>query len=329
LTEDVSESFPLAEPVQQSQESQIVETSDDSNINSTTRDSTLEEPTTMRRTRTQIIRKPERLIEVAYSSYYEVLQEDNYKLQDEMTDPIAFLARTSDPDTMYFHAAIRQPDREEFIKAIIKEVNDHIKRKHWVLVRREDVPKGTKILDSVWAMKRKRDLVTREVYKHKARLNVHGGQQQFGVNYFETYSPVVMWFSLRTLLTLSLLNYWFTRQIDFVLAYPQAPIEFDMYMELPKGVEMKDGSRKTHVLKLQNFRAFWNIFTSNQNPVFPFNMVVYFFDYCFDKFLSIRLPNRLMKIHGIGITGSCQESDRICHFILEFVIVFVQNFIVG
>jgi histone deacetylase 1/2 len=81
-------------------------------------------------------------------------------------------------------------------------------------------------------------------------LNVHGGQQQFGVNYFETYSPVVMWFSLCTLLTLSLLNGWHTRQIDFILAYPQAPIEFDMYMELPKGIEMADGSRKTHVLKL-------------------------------------------------------------------------------
>jgi hypothetical protein len=86
------------------------------------------------------------------------------------------------------------------------------------LIPSEQVPKGTKILSSVWAMKRKRDLVTREVYKHKARLNVHGGQQQFGVNYNETYSPVVMWFSLRTLLTLSLLNKWHTRQIDFVLA---------------------------------------------------------------------------------------------------------------
>jgi hypothetical protein len=167
-----------------------------------------------------------------------------------MSNPIAFLSRHSDPDTMYFHEAIRQPDREEFIKAIIKEINDHIRRKHWILIPREQVPKGTKILSSVWAMKRKRDLVTREVYKHKARLNVHGGQQQFGVNYNETYSPVVMWFSLRTLLTLSLLNEWHTRQIDFVLAYPQAPIEFDMYMELPKGVEMKDGNRKTHVLKL-------------------------------------------------------------------------------
>jgi hypothetical protein len=38
--------------------------------------------------------------------------------------------------------------------------------------------------------------------------------------------------------------------VFFILAYPQAPIEFDMYMELPKGVKMADGSRKMHVLKL-------------------------------------------------------------------------------
>jgi hypothetical protein len=178
------------------------------------------------------------------------MHEEDYKLQDMMNDPIAFLSQHGDPDTMYFHQAMRQPDRDEFIKALVKEINDHIINKHWVLVRRDQVPPGTKILDSVWSMKRKRDLKTRQVYKYKARLNVHGGQQEYGVNYFETYSPVVNWFSLRTLLTLSLLNSWYTRQIDFILAYPQAPIEFDMYMELPKGVEMHDGNRKTHVLKL-------------------------------------------------------------------------------
>jgi hypothetical protein len=40
--------------------------------------------------------------------------------------------------------------------------------------------------------------------------------------------------------------------VDFVLAYPQAPIEFDMYMNLPKGIQMANGNRNTHVLKLLN-----------------------------------------------------------------------------
>jgi hypothetical protein len=250
LLDNIPESFPNIDPLQEQEEIQVHVPEYAIHDAVTHSQEPILEPTTIGRTRTRIIKKPERLIEVAYSSYYEVLHEDDYRLQDDMADPIAFLSHHSDPDTMYFHEAIRQPDREDFIKAIIKEINDHITRKHWILVPREKVPKGTKILDSVWAMKRKRDLVTGEVYKHKARLNVHGGQQQFGVNYFETYSPVVTWFSLRTMLTLSLLYDWHTRQVDFILAYPQAPIEFDMYMELPKGIEMKDGNRKTHVLKL-------------------------------------------------------------------------------
>ena len=40
------------------------------------------------------------------------------------------------------------------------------------------------------------------------------------------------------------------RQIDFVVAYPQASIEMDMYMELPKGIETKHENSKDHVLKL-------------------------------------------------------------------------------
>jgi hypothetical protein len=88
------------------------------------------------------------------------------------------------------------------------------------------------------------------VYKHKARLNVHGGQQEFAVNFFETFSPVVNWFSVRLIFTLSLLSGWNTKQVDFALAYPQAPIEFDMYMNLPKGIQMANGNRSTHVLKL-------------------------------------------------------------------------------
>jgi hypothetical protein len=107
-------------------------------------------------------------------------------------------------------------------------------------------------LDSVWSMKMKRDIKTQKVYKQKAILNVHCGQQEFVVHFFETFSPVVNWFSVRLIFTLSLLSGWKTKQVDFVLAYPQAPIEFNMFMNLPKGIQMSNGNRNTHVLKVLN-----------------------------------------------------------------------------
>ena len=167
-----------------------------------------------------------------------------------MDDTIAFKA-SGDPDSMHYHQAMRAPDKGHFINAMIKEVEDHVQRKHWELIPISEVPPGTKILDSAWVMKRKRDIMTRKVYKNKARLNVHGGQQEFGVNYFQTYSPVVNWFSIRMIMLLSLLNNWSTKQIDFVLAYPQAEIECDLYMKLPHGFETTAGNNKSHVLKLK------------------------------------------------------------------------------
>ena len=196
------------------------------------------------------VRPPERLDPSAYSAYYDVLHEEDFELQDRMNDPIAFKA-SSDPDTMYYHEAMSAPDRKEFLKAIIKEVNDHIDNNHWKLVLKSDVPKDVKILDSVWSMKRKRDIKTQAVYKHKARLNIHGGQQEYGVHYTETYSPVVNWFSVRLMLTMALINKWHTRQVDFVLTYPQAPLPYDNYMKLPLGIKTTQGDGDTHVLKLK------------------------------------------------------------------------------
>ena len=43
-------------------------------------------------------------------------------------------------DFMYFHQAIRQPDAGDFVKAVVKEVEAHVRDKHWVLVKREEVP---------------------------------------------------------------------------------------------------------------------------------------------------------------------------------------------
>jgi len=71
----------------------------------------------------------------------------------------------ADPDTMYLHKAMREPDRAEFIKAMEEEVNQHSKSNNWTLVKRSEVPEGVPIIPAVWEMKRKRRIATREVYK--------------------------------------------------------------------------------------------------------------------------------------------------------------------
>ena len=186
--------------------------------------------------------------------YYDALHQDDYKTQDEMTDPVAFLAssqkKNGDPDTLYYHQAMAAPDKEQFQTAMLKEYKDHGERGHWAIVALENIPLGTKILDAIWSMKRKRDIRTREILKHKARLTVHGGQQEHGVHYWETYAPVVNWFSVRLLLAQAIMHKWHTRQVDFVLAFPQAEPECDMYMKLPRGIEISGASNKTHALKL-------------------------------------------------------------------------------
>ena len=46
----------------------------------------------------------------------------------------------------------------------------------------------TKLLDSVWAMQRKRRITAGEVYKYKACLNAHGGQQVQGIHHWDMYA---------------------------------------------------------------------------------------------------------------------------------------------
>jgi hypothetical protein len=83
-------------------------------------------------------------------------------------------------------------------------------------------------------MKRKRRIATREVYKWKARLNVDSSKQKPGVHFDETYFPVVAWPTTCFFLIQALINKWKTKQLDFVLAYLQAPVERELYMEIPK-----------------------------------------------------------------------------------------------
>ena len=172
-----------------------------------------------------------------------------YAMQKALDDHIAFAA-SSNPDILYWDQAMKAHDRDKFIKAVGVELDGHEKMGNYEPIPLSEIPKGAKLIDMVWSMCRKRRINTQEVYKWKARLNVHGGQQEHGVHYWDTYAPVVTWQMVCLFLVLSLLLGWQSHQLDFVMAYPQAPAEMPLYMQLPQGYQRRGMTRKTHALKL-------------------------------------------------------------------------------
>jgi hypothetical protein len=51
-------------------------------------------------------------------------------------------------------------------------------------------------------------------------------------------------------MTFALIFDWYTRQIDFGLAFPQADVESDLFMELPRGLVFEGVDHSTHCVKL-------------------------------------------------------------------------------
>ena len=72
-----------------------------------------------------------------------------------------------------------------------------------------------------------------------------------GIHYDLMYAPVASWLLVHLLLALTAIHGWHTKQIDYVLAYPQAPVKKELYMQIPKGF-MLEGNKnpKDYVLKL-------------------------------------------------------------------------------
>ncbi len=137
------------------------------------------------------------------------------ELQEGMQNLIIFHAAMMG-DIIYYNQALQQPDAKQFANAVVKEVNGHVDSKHWILVKQEDDPNNAQVVPSIWAMRRKRDPTTNKVIKHKAWPNLHGGKQVYGMNYFETYAPVVTRFAIRLMVFFGINFSWALSQIDVV-----------------------------------------------------------------------------------------------------------------
>ena len=79
--------------------------------------------------------------------------------------------------------------------------------------------------------------------------------QRPGVDYEETYSPVVDATTFRFLISLEVYEKLEMRLMDVITAYPYGSLDNDIYMKTPEGLQLPDrydsNSRDLYSIKLQ------------------------------------------------------------------------------
>ena len=110
------------------------------------------------------------------------------------------------------------------------------------------VPEGATILQSTMIAKRKR-FPDGRLRSYKARLCVRGDQQREGIDFFETYAPVVQMSTVRLMLTLAAKHNFVTKQVDYANAFVQAKLDTDVYVHLPSCVCANTEKRQVFKLK--------------------------------------------------------------------------------
>ena len=111
-----------------------------------------------------------------------------------ISNPSAFALKPGkpDPDNPTLREARMSEHADEFGKAMGEEIAALERGNTWTPMLRSSLPSGANVLPGTWALKIKR-FPDGSVRKFKGRYCVRGDKQIKGVDYHETYAPVVAW----------------------------------------------------------------------------------------------------------------------------------------
>lgn len=133
-----------------------------------------------------------------------------------------------DANGLTLEEALKGPEREQWLKAVSEELQCFEDNSAWELA---DAPDNGTIVKCKWVLKKKYD--TENNVRYRARLVAKGFMQKEGVDYVETFSPVVRHTTLRLLFALAVqLNLDITH-LDVTTAFLNGDLEETIYMQKP------------------------------------------------------------------------------------------------
>ncbi|XP_070010940.1 uncharacterized protein [Nicotiana sylvestris] len=130
----------------------------------------------------------------------------------------SFLVATSETEPASYIEATQDP---RWIEAMKTEIDALVLNKTWEVV---DVPKEKVPIGCKWVYKIKYKF-NGEIERFKARLVVKGYSQQEGLDYQETFSPIVKMATVRVVIALAAMNKWNIYQMNVYNAFLQDDLE--------------------------------------------------------------------------------------------------------
>ena len=132
-----------------------------------------------------------------------------------------------------------------WFRAMEEEIHALNTNQTWSLVPR---PKNVNVIGSKWIFRTKfKEDVTVDL--HKARLVAQGFSQVEGLDFEETFRPVVKPTTIRLILVIAVTLNWTMRQLDVKNVFLHGFLKETIYMEQPPG--FKSLEQPDHVCKLQ------------------------------------------------------------------------------
>ena len=198
--------------------------------------------------------------------YGEWVKYDNNKSKDGSVAYIATQsARILEPIT--YQEAMNSLHAQQWKEAMATEFASLIANKTWVL---KSLPEGRKAVKCKWIYKVKYK-PSGEVERFKARLVAKGYSQVAGVDFTETYTPVIKYDVVRAIFVISNAHGMFKAQFDVCKANLNADLIDIIFMEQPEGFEDLTGrfmfvfSSKVYMVSSKVHDAGIRLLTSSPN----------------------------------------------------------------
>ena len=185
-----------------------------------------------------------------------------YAESDDDEDVAAMFTSGTNDEPENYTDAVTSTDAKEWKDSMRREYESLAPNDTWTLM---PLPEGKKAIPCKWVYKIK-EATRAAPMTYKSRLVAKGYKQKFGIDYEDTFAPVVRLTALRLLLSIAIQEKLHVHGMDVISAFLNGYLDHEIYMVQPEGYVDKE--YPNHVCKLNKA-----VYGLKQSPLQWYNTI--------------------------------------------------------